>query len=358
MNKLVILCFIPIAFFIQASAQRAFSPKSYICYKADTPLKIDGKIDESSWQNAQWTDDFVDIEGAIKPNPRFRTRAKMLWDEKYFYVAAELEESDVWATLTERDAVIFHDNDFEVFIDPDGDTHQYYEFEMNALNTVWDLLLTKPYRDDGTAVNAWDIKGLKSGVQIQGTINQPVDKDKGWTIEIAFPWEVLKECAHKDAPPTSGDQWRVNFSRVEWKVETKDGKYQKVINSNTGKPYPEDNWAWSPQGFINMHYPEMWGFVQFSDKVVGTGKDQFIFQPEENVKWALRQIYYKEKEYFEKNKKYSSNLNELGLSDIKVDGYTTLPLVETTESMYEGILKSVDGKTSWHISQDGRTWKE
>ena len=63
----------------------------------------------------------------------------MLWDDEYFYFAAELIEDQIWATLTERDSVIFYDNDFEIFIDPDGDSHQYYEFEINALNTVWDL---------------------------------------------------------------------------------------------------------------------------------------------------------------------------------------------------------------------------
>ena len=59
--------------------------------------------------------------------------------------------------MTERDSVIFRDNDFEVFIDPDGDTHAYYELEINALGTVWDLLLLKPYRDGGPAINGWDI---------------------------------------------------------------------------------------------------------------------------------------------------------------------------------------------------------
>ena len=52
---------------------------------------------------------------------------------RYFYVAAEMEEPHVWGTLTQHDAVIFQDNDFEVFIDPDGDNHEYYEFEINAL---------------------------------------------------------------------------------------------------------------------------------------------------------------------------------------------------------------------------------
>ena len=52
-------------------------------------------------------------------------------------------------TLTERDSIIFHDNDFEVFVDSDSDNHQYYEIEISALNTVWDLRLVTPYRFGG-----------------------------------------------------------------------------------------------------------------------------------------------------------------------------------------------------------------
>ncbi len=121
------------------------TPRSYLCHFAAGAIQIDGKPDEPAWAAAPWTADFIDIQGAGKPKPRFRTRAKLLWDEEYLYIAAELEESHVWATLTNHDAVIFQDPDFEVFIDPDGDTHQYYEFEINALNTGWDLRLDKPY---------------------------------------------------------------------------------------------------------------------------------------------------------------------------------------------------------------------
>ena len=70
----------------------------------------------------------------------------MLWDDTYFYIGAELVEPHLWATLTQHDSVIFHDNDFEVFIDPNGDNHEYYEFEINALGTGWDLLLPRPYQ--------------------------------------------------------------------------------------------------------------------------------------------------------------------------------------------------------------------
>src|ERR1700724_369021 len=116
--------------------------RSYLCNKAQSSIPIDGNLEKSAWLAAPWTDEFVDIEGDIKPKPRFRTRAKMLWDDHYFYVAVEMEEPHVWGTLTEHDSVIFQDNDFEVFLDPDGDSHLYGELELNALNTIWDLLLT------------------------------------------------------------------------------------------------------------------------------------------------------------------------------------------------------------------------
>jgi hypothetical protein len=102
-------------------------PKTYDCSRAKSSIKIDGRLDDAAWRAAPWTDYFVDIEGDKKPKPRFRTRAKMLWDDEYFYVAADMEEPHVWGTLTKHDSVIFHDNDFEVFIDPNGDTLEYYE---------------------------------------------------------------------------------------------------------------------------------------------------------------------------------------------------------------------------------------
>src|SRR4051794_35999407 len=161
-------------------AKPAPHPKGYVCYRAATPVKIDGAPDEAAWAAAPWSDDFVDIEGDAKPRPRFRTRMKMLWDDEALYVAAELEEPHVRATLTQHDSVIFHDNDFEVFLDPDGDSHLYGELELNALNTTWDLLLPKPYKDGGRAVDAWEVAGLRTAVRVNGTLNDPSDTDRGW----------------------------------------------------------------------------------------------------------------------------------------------------------------------------------
>jgi len=336
-----------------------FSPRSYVCYKTDKPVTTDGKLTEGSWQSAKWTEDFIDIEGSKKPVPRFQTRVKMLWDDTFLYIAAELEEADIRGSLKQRDTVIFYDNDFEIFIDPDGDTREYYEIEMNALNTIWDLLLTGPYRDgdDGKAITSWDIMGLRTGIDIQGTLNKPGDVDKCWIVEAAIPWQVLKECAANGSKPKNGDQWRFNFSRVEWPVEVKNGRYQKKLNTETGKPMPEDNWVWSPQGMINIHYPEMWGFVQFSEKVAGTAEDKFVFNPDENVKWALRQIYYYEKLYFEKHRHFTASFKELGMVPANVDGYLP-PVIQCTRNLFEATMHKNDKTSSWHIMQNSKTWKD
>jgi len=329
--------------------QIPFDPQKYVCYKTDQTIIIDGSVIEEAWLKAEWSNLFVDIEGDAKPAPYLETKLKMLWDDDYFYFAAIMEEPHIWAKLTERDAVIFYDNDFEIFIDPQGDSHEYYEFEMNAFNTVWDLLLNKPYRDKGCrAIDSWDIQGLKSAVNINGTLNDPSDVDKDWQIEVAIPWKVLEECAHR-TPPLNGDQWRVNFSRVEWETRIDDNVYRKIKQ-------PEFNWVWSPQGLINMHYPEMWGFVQFSEKLVGSGKDDFIWNPLEGPKWALRTLYYRQREFEEKNGYWTDNMSDLKMEDIDLPDYNWPPELHKTTSFYEAVLYSIDRNTTMHLSWDGKIW--
>lgn len=329
-------------------------PKGYVCYRTNSPVSVDGALDEKEWAAVPWTDYFVDIEGSAKPEPRLKTRAKMLWDDSNLYIGADLEEPHVWANLKQRDTVIYYDNDFEVFIDSDGDTHAYSELEVNALGTAWDLLLLKPYRDNGPAVNGWDIAGLKVGTRIDGTLNNPSDVDQGWTVEIMIPLSALKECAGALNLAKAGDQWRIGFSRVEWRTLIENGKYRKEINPQTGKPFPEDNWVWSPQGRINMHMPEMWGFLQFSAIQAGAGTDAFVPDRNLDLKWALRMVYYAEFEYFTKNNTYSSSLADIGLSLKDFPKNIQVPVIRSTRTTFEGVSHEADGNQEWTIYQDGR----
>ena len=139
-------------------------PPIYFCPKAAGELMLDGNINKPFWNNVPFTEDFVDISGGDFPTPRFRTRAKICWDERNLYIAALLEGNEIWATIKQRDSVMYYDNDFEVFIDPSGSTHNYMELEINAFNTQWDLLLTMPYRNGGRSVTAWNMPDRKSVV--------------------------------------------------------------------------------------------------------------------------------------------------------------------------------------------------
>ncbi len=317
----------------------ATTPKQYLCHRAGAPILIDGRGTDAAWAAAEWTDDFIDIEGLHKPTPRFRTRVKMLWDDEYFYILAQMEEPHVWGTLLTRDSVIFHDNDFEVFIDPDGDNHQYYELEINALNTVWDLLLIKPYRDGGPAVNGWDIAGLRHAVYVDGTLNNPTDEDRGWSVELALPWKALAECAHRPSPPNDGDQWRVNFSRVQWEHRVSDGRYEKVPNR------PEDNWVWSPQRAIDMHRPWMWGYVQFT--TAEPGKGRLYADPTWHARELLMRVYWKQKELYAKQKLYAFTASELGIEG-------SVEIIPTL-SGWEASTLARNGDEV-HVSHDARLW--
>jgi hypothetical protein len=182
----------------------------------------------------------------------------MAWDDEYLYVAAYLEDPHVWATITEKNAVIFHDPDFEIFLDPDGDARHYYEFEVNALGTIWELYLERPYRDGGPVHEGHNLDGVRSHVHVHGTLNDPSDVDDGWSVEVGLPWQALVPFARGcSCPPRPGDTWRINFSRVYWHHELRADGYRKL-------PRSEENWVWSPQGVIDMHQPERWGVLEFA----------------------------------------------------------------------------------------------
>ena len=282
-----------------SEAQLSSNVREYDAPRVAAPPAIDGALGDAAWLTAPWTEPFVDIRGEDWPDPSLATRVRIVWDEDHLYIGAELREPHMWATLGERDAILYREHDFEVFLDPDGDALDYYELEINAMGTEFDLFLDRPYRRKGKANVAWDMVGLRTAVGLDGTLNDPADEDRGWTVEIAIPWAALRppesaaapgvlESPERPAsgarnmatagaagrsspqlpgaPPSPGDSWRVNFSRVQWPVEVVGGQYRRAQVPNRENRHPEHNWVWSPQGEIDMHIPEMWGIVRFTEE--------------------------------------------------------------------------------------------
>lgn len=282
----LLLLYLLAVLFMKSQGQSYNIPQTYISHKVQDNFIIDGLALESDWGKAKFSSDFIDIEGVKTPN--YKTNFKMLWDDIYLYIYAEIEEPHVWGNLKQRDTVIFYNNDFEVFIDPDGDTHNYYELEVNSLNTQWDLFLTKPYRNGAKVLDSWDIQNLRTAVNIKGSLNNPSDIDVGWSIEMAIPWQVITEAANHNRPPAD-EFWRINFSRVNWDFDLTNGKYSRKKDA-TGKYLPEYNWVWSPQEVINMHEPERWGYVFFSSEKP-SNEVNFEIPKNEHIKWNLYRIY-------------------------------------------------------------------
>lgn len=313
-------------------------PMVYRAMYATVPPMIDGVIGKREWRDAAWTTAFVDIEGSRKPLPRFQTRAKIMWDDRCLYLAAFLQEPHVIGTLRQRDTVIFYDNDFELFMDPNGDCLAYMEFEMNALNTVWDLLLPKAYRAKGDADDSWNMDGLRTATHVYGTINNPSDVDSGWSAEIAIPWTALRRGGVVGAP-LPGEQWKLNFSRVEWRYDITDGKYVK-------RNGPEDNWVWSPQGVVDMHRPEFWGEVVFA-KAKGPA-------PAPDPAWPayvyLSAVWYAQNDFNGAHGRYATSLEELKLAPGGFD-----PQFSVRDSGFTVTATLHKGKRTYFISVDERS---
>jgi hypothetical protein len=234
--------------------------RTAVAYTPAPPV-LDGRLDDPAWQTAVWSHDFRDIEGPdIQPDPPLRTRMAMRWDSTYLYVAADMEEPHLWASITDSLRPMWHDNDFEVFVDPDGDNHHYFELEINAFNKTNEVHFPRPYGDEFEPEDrlAW-MDGLVSRNRFIGTLNDRRDVDERWTMEIALPWRGFERYGTDGRPPAHGTTWRLNFSRVNWNLVPDSSGIGYIRNG----PPMGHNWTWSPQGMVMMHLPEMWGYVQF-----------------------------------------------------------------------------------------------
>lgn len=260
---------------------------SLTAVKVHSPLSLDGSLSDPVWRTAPKSERFVDM--ATGTPALLDTRCAVLWDEVNLYVGFWIEEPYPTARLIERDSLIFRENDIEVFIDG-GDC--YYEFEMNALNTVYEVFFIwrdaykrggrfdlpefdvidreaytfggdydrmpdhfwKGTHPRGTrwAFLDWDYPGMRSAVHVEGKLNDPSQPSKGWTAMIVFPWSGMSHLANGRAlPPKDGDSWDMFF-----------GRFQKI---SIASGHVQAAWCLSPHGIYDTHQVEKFTQVRFSE---------------------------------------------------------------------------------------------
>ena len=246
------------------SVPRPYVPRSYVIYRKTAEIKIDGDINEKAWQDADWLDRFIDHQAPYSPPPWKTTRIKIVYDDDYIYVAAQLQEENVWGHLTKRDSVAYFDNDFEVFLDPTADGVNYFEFELNPLNMMFDMWHEVDNHRGAYADPVFDSKGLRSVVKVHGTLNYHYDIDKDWTVEMKIPLKELKQWnPDMHYPIRRGDIWRINSSRVQY-MHSYTQLFPYLV------PYlPCEDWVLNPTDTGDLHVPELWAKAIFSDRYSG-----------------------------------------------------------------------------------------
>lgn len=246
-----------VASFLVSVPSHAQTIQEYTAKRAPGPIVVDGRLDDKGWSDMPLTTKFVQYRYGTQTF--FPTQCKMLWDDKYLYIAFIMDDRDVWGTSTtwsDPKYCLCSEEVAEIFIDPDGDGLNYLETEINALGAVMDLRLDKEFAKGGTGDYNFTFKDLKIGITVQGTLNNQADSDTSWTCEFAFPFsEIAPWAPSMSFPPKAGDIWRLNLYRYDYGRTT--AKYNELS-------------AWSQTDKRGFHAPDLFGRVIFSGEVAGS----------------------------------------------------------------------------------------
>jgi uncharacterized repeat protein (TIGR03806 family) len=174
---------------------------TFECRWADTPIVIDGKLDDAAWKHAEVIDSFFLPWLKDKARPvGTATKARLLWDREHLYFAAEMEDIDV----AENDDQLF------LFLKPAIDKPGYYEFQASPTGAL--LGMFWPQRVDDTRFRRDADFQVNAKATIDGTLNKNSDRDKGWTIEGCIAWRNLLRAGGRPGP---GDEWRFALCRKD-----------------------------------------------------------------------------------------------------------------------------------------------
>ncbi len=245
-----------------AGGAAAQTINEYTVLRTPGKIAVDGKLNEPGWKAAPFTSPFVIYTSGAAPKQA--TRAQMLWDDKYLYIAFTMNDRDVWAATKKweiGDQCLCREEVAEVFIDPDGDGLNYLEAEINPYGALMALRLDKEFAKGGSGDYSWTYKKLGIGIGVDGTLNDSTDVDKNWVCELAFPFEEIAFSAPtRSFPPKDGEFWRINLYRYEYPRPTVKGSEELSAWNQT---------KWGDEKSRGFHAPDRFGKIIFSTKTAG-----------------------------------------------------------------------------------------
>ena len=244
----------------------AQSGASHTAQRRIDTIVVDGNLNEASWHGAADTSAFTYWDGSPVPAD-LQTRAKITWDDVYLYIAFVATDRDVYSTYTARDARLWEQDNFEVFVTIPGTTG-YVEVEGSPTGTIWDGSFTNVFRGPG---GGYTITGLQLAARVNGTLNNASGQDIGFTGEIRLPFADIYQ-GIPGGHPTNGTQLRLNLNRINWNTP--------VTQGGPGAAGTDTYHAWSPlPGSVPaFHQPDKFGTVTFSTNFVAAPVWMFTSQ--------------------------------------------------------------------------------
>ncbi|KAJ8308721.1 hypothetical protein KUTeg_013595 [Tegillarca granosa] len=292
-------------------------PKHYIAYHLNgKSVNIDGHLDDEAWQEVPWSSDFTDIRGPQYPKPQFDTKFKLRWNDDRLYVAALLNATELWASLTVDESKVWQDNAFEVFYDADNSMQNYKEMEINVLNVTWDLMLTKAYIDcpnckETNVLSNWT-SNMEKAVHHDGEVNNPLKKEPSGSLTLLT----------------------VNTRRQ-------------------AKPEHADWWSWQPTGAVALHLPHRWGLVQFSKNF----QNKVFSFPAWTAYKALFDIFEALHRFKALNGMFITSMTDLDVPPYILSGNCIKnAAIKLTPDGFEVSLNTTTYAKEGHIRADRYTW--
>ncbi|MFW5802777.1 MAG: carbohydrate-binding family 9-like protein, partial [Verrucomicrobiota bacterium] len=187
-------------------------PGTFLIPRADKPPVIDGKIDEGEWESAYVHQEIYPFNSTEQAGPE--TTWRIMWDKQNLYFAFECVDVDVVSPERERDGNVFQDDCVEMFILPNRRFRTYWELVIGPDGSIFDAIHCKQLDKLGAAADVdADMQGLQTAQSVNGTLNQPDDKDQGYTVEVAVPFSDLPGYTRK--PPKPGDTLHLMLVRLD-----------------------------------------------------------------------------------------------------------------------------------------------
>jgi hypothetical protein len=175
------------AFSLLAIVLCSAQERKLVALRIHSPIKIDGNLEEATWQQADVADSFIANTPHYGKPASQKTIVHILYDDQAIYIGAYLydEPGLIRKQLTSRDGEQRRDVDyFSIFFDTYNDDQNGYQFLVTSRNVQTDgrVVPTLNSQFGPPSDYTWDAV-WESNVKMQ--------KD-GWSVEMKIPYSAIR----------------------------------------------------------------------------------------------------------------------------------------------------------------------